>query len=201
MSRSFKTRGATGGDTRAMTEISERYARNARRFLDKVAAVPADRWDAPTPCEEWTARDLVQHVVDAQGLFLGFVGREQVDLPSCQEDPLAAATGAFEQVQADLDDPEAANATFEGMFGTQTFAEGVDRFLSFDLVVHGWDLARATGQDEAIVPDELDRIEAAAAVMGQSDAMRGPGAFGPEVEAPEDADQQTRLLAFLGRSA
>jgi uncharacterized protein (TIGR03086 family) len=183
-----------------MSEISERYARNARRFLDKVAAVPADRWDAPTPCEGWTARDLVQHVVDSQGLFLRLVGREQAELPSCQDDPLAAASGALGQVQADLEDPGAAGATFEGLFGTQTFAQGVDRFLTFDLVVHGWDLARATGQDDAIPPDELDRIEAAAQEMDRSGAMRGPNAFGPALPAPDGADQQARLLAFLGRT-
>jgi uncharacterized protein (TIGR03086 family) len=182
-----------------MTEISERYRRNSRRFLDKVEAVSPEQWDTPTPCEEWTVRDLVQHIVDTQGMFLKFVGREQVELPSCADDPVAAVRGAIAQVQADLDDPAVAELTFEGMFGTQTFAEGVDRFLSFDLVVHGWDLARATGQDEAIVPEEIDRLEQASKLF-DSTAMRGPGAFGPEVAPPEGADGQTRVLAFLGRT-
>jgi uncharacterized protein (TIGR03086 family) len=180
-----------------MTEISERYARNARRFLDKVAAVSPQQWDAPTPCEDWTVRDLVQHIVDTQGMFLKFVGREQVELPD--DDPLAAATGAIAQVQSDLDDPDAAGATFEGMFGTQTFAEGADRFLSFDLVVHGWDLARATGQDEEIDPAEVDRLEVASQQFDAA-AMRGPGAFGAEVTPRPDADRQERVLAFLGRA-
>jgi uncharacterized protein (TIGR03086 family) len=185
-----------------MTEISERYRRNSERVLDLIRAVPDGGWDAPSPCEGWRARDVVQHVVDTQGMFLRLVGREQIDLPPCTEDPLGAATAAFGQIQADLDDPDAASATFEGQaFGTQTFAAAVDRFLSFDLVVHGWDLARATGQDEAIPGEELDLMERAAEEFGDSGAMRGPGGFGPEVEAPPGADRQQRILAYLGRVA
>jgi len=73
----------------------------------------------------------------------------------------------------------------------------VNRFLCFDLVVHGWDLARAQGLDDAIAPDDIARVRAHAEAFG--DALRSPGAFGPEVAAPSDADDQARLLAFLGR--
>ena len=181
-----------------MSEIADRYRRLAAAFTDKVAAVPAEGWDAPTPCDDWTARQLVGHVVDAQGMFLGFVGRSLPDdLPSVDDDPLAAWTAARDVVQGDLDDPERAAVEFDGMFGRQTFAQAVDRFLNFDLVVHGWDLARATGQDERIAPEDVARVQAAAEAFG--DKMRGPGAFGDAVEPPADADDQDRLLAFLGR--
>ena len=59
-----------------MSEVSERYRRLSDAFATKVAAVPADKWDAPTPCGDWTTRDLVRHVVDTQGLFLGLVGKQ-----------------------------------------------------------------------------------------------------------------------------
>jgi hypothetical protein len=65
-----------------------------------------------------------------------------------------------------------------------------------DLVVHGWDLARATGQDEQLDPAEVRRVLEATAGMGA--LIRGGGAFGPPVEVPEDADEQTRMLAHLG---
>lgn len=177
---------------------ADRYRRLAAAFTEKIASVPDDRWDAPTPCDDWSAADLVQHLVDSQGLFLGFVGRSLPDdLPAAADDPLGAWTGASAVVQADLDDPDRANAEFEGMFGRQTFAEGVDRFLCFDLVVHGWDLARATGLNEHMPEDEVPRVQAAAEAFG--DKMRGPGAFGEAVEPPADADAQERLLAYLGR--
>jgi len=182
-----------------MSDISERYARNARAFLDTVAAVRPDAWSSPTPCEDWTAADLVQHVVDSQGMFLGFVGKEVGELPSVVDDPVGAVTGAVAVVQAGLDDPVDATRTFTGLMGEQTFEQAVDRFLSFDLVVHRWDLARASGQDATIDEAELDRLDAALAEFGDMPEMRGPGGFGPAIDAPEGASRQDRVLAFLGR--
>ncbi|HYF46374.1 MAG TPA: TIGR03086 family metal-binding protein [Acidimicrobiales bacterium] len=181
-----------------MSEISERYARRAAALADKVAAVSDDDWSNPSPCEDWTARDIVRHVVETQGMFLGFVGREMDDLPSVDEDPEGALRGATGRIQRDLEDPERAGETFEGMMGTQRFDEAVDRFLSADLVVHNWDLSKATGQDTTI-PDEEVAAMWELAKGWPSEGMRGPGAFGPEVEVPEDASEQDKLLGFLGR--
>jgi uncharacterized protein (TIGR03086 family) len=180
-----------------MSEISERYRRLSDQFAARVRAVPVDRWDATTPCAEWTVRDLVRHVVDTQGMFLGLVDRKIGPMPDVAEDPAGAWDAARAAVQADLDDPGRAAVEYEGYFGRSTFEASVDQFLSTDLVVHGWDLARATGQDEAIAPDDARRVMDATRVFGE--AMRGPQAFGPEVEAPPGADEQTRMLAFLGR--
>lgn len=115
-------------------------------------------------------------------------------------DRLAAAFAAANRVVSDhLHDPDAAAASFEGaVFGHMTFAEGIDLFVSFDLLIHRWDLARAAGLDVTLPADEVARAWEAATAFG--DAMRGPNAFGPEVAAPAGADDQTRLLAFLGRT-
>jgi uncharacterized protein (TIGR03086 family) len=182
-----------------MTEISERYLRLSDQFAARVAAVSPDAWDQPTPCEDWTVRDLVGHVVDSQGMFLGFIGDEVGEVPSVADDPVGAWDATRGAVQRDLDDPDRAGAEFEGLMGVQTFESAVDRFLCMDLVVHGWDLARATGQDEEITPEELARVSETATSFG--DAMRSPRAFGPEVDLPPGADDQVRLLAFLGRRA
>lgn len=132
-------------------------------------------------------------------MFLGFVGRKMDDIPSVDDDPSAAWDAARGVILRDLEDPERAKEEFDGMLGRSTFEAAVDRFLCFDLVVHRWDLARAAGLDDRIDPDDMRRVEAGARAMG--DAMRGPGAFGPELEAPEGADPQARLLAYLGRRA
>ncbi len=100
-------------------------------------------------------------------------------------------------VQADLDDPERAGNEFDGFFGRSSFAEAIDRFICGDLVVHGWDLARATGQDECMDPDELKRALPALQAFG--DALRSPQVMGPPLDPPLDADEQTTLLAFTGR--
>lgn len=180
-----------------MTEVSDRYARLSAAFADKVAAVPDDRWSATTPCTDWTVRDLVRHVTETPVLFLGLVGRELQPGPSVEEDPLGAFINARDQIQACLDDPGCAQAEFDGFFGRSTFAQAIDRFVSFDLAVHGWDLARATGQDERIPPDELALLWQATELFG--DALRSEGTCGPAVDPPADADEQARLLAFLGR--
>ncbi len=182
-----------------MNEISERYARLAGEFATTIAGVPDDRWTAPSPCEGWTARDVVRHVVETPAIFLRLVGREMPEVPSVDDDPAAAFDASRKVVQADLDDPERANVTFEGVFGTMTFAESIDRFINFDLVVYRWDLAHATGQDETIAPDEIRRVEDATAGFG--DALRGEGVCGPALDPPAGCDEQTKVLAFLGRKA
>lgn len=180
-----------------MSDTSERYARLSEDFAGTVAAVPADRWSSASPCEGWDARDVVRHVVDTQGMFLGLVGRELGGIPSVDEDPRAAWDAARAVVQADLDDPRRAGTAFDGFFGRTTFAEAVDRFLCFDLVVHRWDLARATGQDERLDPGDVRWAHGATASFGEH--LRGNSVCGPELTPPEGADAQTRFLAFVGR--
>lgn len=181
-----------------MTETADRYRRLSSHFADLIAGAPDGAWDDPTPCSDWTVRELVAHVVDSQGLFLGLVGRDKpaVDVAV---DPVGAWRDTSAVVQADLEDPARAGVEFEGFFGTQTFEAAVDRFLCLDLVVHGWDLAHATGQDDTIDADDLARVEAGARAFG--DALRTPGVFGESVDVPDDTDEQTRVLAFLGRRA
>ncbi len=180
-----------------MAAVADRYRRLSDAFAAKVRAVREDGWDARTPCEDWTARDLVGHVVQTQGMFLGFVGEEVGDAPSVDDDPAGAWDAARAAMQARLDDPATATREFDGFAGRSTLEAAVDRFLCTDLVVHGWDLARATGQDERIDPAEIDRVREAMAPL--ADKMRGPQAFGEEVGVAADADEQTRLLAWLGR--
>ena len=182
-----------------MSEISDRYRRLSSAFAAHIAAVPADLWSAPTPCADWTAIELVQHVVDSRSMFLGLVGRPAAEVPPVGDDPAAAWAAASAAVQADLEDPGLAAVTFQGFSGESSFETAVDRFVSFDLVVHGWDLARATGGDERIDPDEVTRVVEDAALFG--DMLHSPGVCGPAIEVPADADPQTAMLALLGRSA
>ena len=180
-----------------MTEISDRYRKRSQEFADTVAAVPVDRWSSPSPCEEWTARDVVRHVVQTPGMFFGMIGAEYPEAPSVDDDPVAAVAHARDTMQRALDDPEVATTEFDGFFGRTSFEQAVDRFVNFDLVVHRWDLARATGLDEAMPPEEVVRLSEE--VAGFGDAARSPGVFGPEIDVPPDADPQAVLLGQLGR--
>lgn len=183
----------------AMTEISERYRRNAERFAETIRAVPADRWSSPSPCEGWTAADLVQHVIDSPALFLGLVQRAPIEVPSVEQDPLGAFLGRSAQVLADLEDPQLASETFEGFLGTTRFDEAIDRFVTFDLIVHRWDLARATGGDETIEPDEAERL-LTVDIPAFGEMLHSPGVCAAPVDVAPDASTAHRVLALLGRT-
>jgi uncharacterized protein (TIGR03086 family) len=167
-------------------------------MADRIAAVPADGWDAPTPCEDWSARDLLDHVIDGPMSFFGMMSLEPPPPgPDRAEDPVGAFTTVTRAVQAGLDDPAVAGLEFDGPIGRQTYEDFVGQFFCGDLVVHQWDLARATGQDETLDADEVRGMYAN--VLPMDEMLRGPGIFGPKVEPPAGADEQTQLLCFLGR--
>lgn len=178
--------------------VADRYRRRADAFTARVEAVPDDRWSSSTPCEGWTAAQLVGHVAEAAGLFLDLVDRQAPPGPSADDDPVGAWKASRDTIQASLDDPEVARLEFQGDLGRATFEEAIDRFASADLVVHTWDLARAVGLDEHLDPADVREVLEA---MTPMDAMlRASGAFGPKLEPPPTADDQARLLAFLGRA-
>jgi uncharacterized protein (TIGR03086 family) len=181
-----------------MTDIADRYDKLAGAMEERIAAVPEDRWGSPAPCEGWTARDVVRHLVDTPAIFFGMIDEPApVGGPSVDDDPAAAFEHVRRAVHAALEDPEVAERGYEGVFGKSTFEKGVNQFLCADLVVHAWDLARATGQDERLDPDEVHALYEG--MLPMDEAIRAPGAFGPKVEPPPGADEQTRLLCFLGR--
>ena len=181
-----------------MTAIADRYDKMAGAMAERIAAVPEDRWGNQAPCEEWTARDVVQHLVDTPAIFFGMVDEPApAGGSSVDDDPVGAFQHVRRAVQAALEDPAIAERGYDGAFGKSTFEQGVARFLCADLLVHAWDLARATGQDERLDPEEVHALYEA--MLPMDEAIRAPGAFGPKVEPPPGADEQTRLLCFLGR--
>jgi uncharacterized protein (TIGR03086 family) len=191
-----------------MSAIADRYRRRADAFERKVAAVPPGRWSEPSPCEAWNARDVVDHIVSMHGYMLRPVGRGLSPAPSVEDDPRGAFTRARADVDAVLDDPELARIECDTPNGRMTVEQQIDEVLSDDLPQHGWDLARATGQDDTMDPEDVERLWSITTAIPPDlmEKYRTPGAFGagvevfgPEVEVPEDAPLQDRLLGLIGR--
>ena len=181
-----------------MSEISDRYAVIGDGFTQRVEAVPPDRWDAQSPCTDWTARELVEHVINTHSRVLASLDGSEPALVSGNEDLVVAWPRATNAVRDTLRDPTRAAVTVGGMFGEQPFESLVGRLLCADTLIHTWDLARATGQDESLDPDAVAKaIEFLSPI---DDAIRRPGGFGPKIDPPANADVQTRLLSFAGRS-
>src|SRR5262249_5155951 len=155
-----------------------RYRQVASVFTERVEAVPDDGWEAPSPCAGWTARDVVRHVTDGHRRISGMAAVELPDWPSVDDDPIAAWSAARDAMQSALDDPAVATREYESqLFGRSTLEQTVGFIGISDLLVHTWDLARATGLDARLDPDECARVLANVQTLG--DAARSPQVFGP----------------------
>ena len=180
-----------------MSESSDRYRKVAADFTERVRAVPPDAWDSPAPCQGWVARDVVRHLVEWLPGLLATVRRTAAEAPPVDDDPLAAWLALHEAILACLDDPAVAGAEIQfGPFPT-TFEQAVGSFGTGDVLIHTWDLARATGLDETLDPEEVHRM--LEGMQPMDEMMRGEH-FGPKVAVAEDADEQTKLIAFTGRT-
>jgi uncharacterized protein (TIGR03086 family) len=191
-----------------MSAVADRYRRHADAFGRKVAAVRSDQWSNQSPCEAWNARDVVDHIVVMHGVMLRPIGRDLSPAPSVSDDPRGAFEAARADVEAVLDDPGLAATECDTPNGRMTLEQQIDEVISDDLVLHGWDLARATGQDDAMEPEDVERQWSITTAIPPElmEKYRTPGAFGPgievfgrEVEVPEDAPLQDRLLGVIGR--
>jgi uncharacterized protein (TIGR03086 family) len=173
---------------------------NANRSLTAVVdAVPADAWTNPSPCEGWAARDVVRHLIDTERDFLSGRGIDLGPAPDVDADPVAAWRDHATRMIDKLSDDAVPATPYDGHFGPTTIGATIEQFYVFDLIVHRWDIARAAGLDGGFTDDELTRIEAGADSFG--DAIYMDGVCKPGVEAPADADRETRVLARLGRRA
>jgi uncharacterized protein (TIGR03086 family) len=172
----------------------------AGTFTDRVRGVPQGAWDNPAPCEGWVARDVVRHLVEwFPGFLKAGTGIELPVGPSADDDPVAAWTVHSDGVQALLDDPSTADKVLsEEHVGEFPLDRAVSQFYTSDVFLHTWDLARATGQDERLDPDRCAVL--LEGMLPWDEKLRESGHYGPRVEVPADADAQTRLLAFIGRT-
>ncbi|HKH87484.1 MAG TPA: TIGR03086 family metal-binding protein [Acidimicrobiales bacterium] len=181
-----------------MSEVSDRYSTIADGFTAHLVGVPPDRWSTPSPCTDWVAADVVAHVINTHRRVLSTLdGSEPASVASGDDLPGAWSAATADLLDA-LNDEVRASTVIGGMFGEQPFESLVSRLLCADTLVHTWDLARATGQDEHLDPAGVAK---AMEFLGPLDgAIRRPGGFAPKIEPAAGADEQTRFLNFCGRA-
>lgn len=191
-----------------MTTIDFGPATSTLRQL--VAAVTDEHLTAPTPCQEYSVGDLVEHIGGLAAAFAGAARKEPT--PGSEQggsgDASRLEPGWRDRIDRDLADLAAAwrdPAAYEG----ETSAGGVEMPGSIaasvalnEIVVHGWDLATALGRPFTA------RDEDVAACMAFAGPFSAPGtedqrgdAFGPVVPVPDDAPALARLLGYMGRRA
>jgi uncharacterized protein (TIGR03086 family) len=174
-------------------ELLDLYDRSTAWVASKFPAA-MDHLDASTPCEDWTVRDLMNHLIQAQQLYAGAADGKPAAPPLGHPPELLGDDPARQYDEARL----ATLAAFRkpGVVDKAGPALGI---AFADQLIHGWDLARATGQDDTM-PEDLAATAFAMLDGRMPDDQRGQF-FKPAVRTSGDAAPQERLLAYAGRSA
>ncbi|MEV4166306.1 maleylpyruvate isomerase family mycothiol-dependent enzyme [Nonomuraea dietziae] len=195
-----------------MSDIANRYAHLAEGFLARIRATPDHLWDAKSPCQYWTARDVVAHVINGHRGILAVVHgtpptaahgvgvSPMADAPAVAPgaDLAAAFTACRDDMLAMLRDPALASRRLPGgPLGPVPVEQAADVVGALELLGHTWDLARATGGDEVLDAEAVARTHQA--LLPHHAALLATGAFDASVSAPPGADAQTAFLCFTGR--
>jgi uncharacterized protein (TIGR03086 family) len=167
----------------------------APQLAGVVAGITPADLDRPTPCADFDVRGVLEHMIGGATLFAAAY-RGETPAEADTSDPLAAFGPALGSLAAAITAPGALDRTIASPFGDVP-GEPFARFVVLDGLVHGWDLATATGQPY----DPPAALVDAAAEFAQEalDHLRDGDAFGPEVQPPVGATAIERLAAFTGR--
>ncbi len=187
-------------------ELIEQHRRAMAEFDARVRQLTEDRWRTPTPCHDWDARTLVNHLVVEQwwtphllrGETLEQVG-ERYDGDLLGDDPVAAWTEAAARSRDAVTAPGALEGRVHTSGQGQIPASMYVGQMTMDLAIHAWDLARALDVDDRLDAELVDELTLA--LEPQAEQLGATGLFAPPVEVDEAADPQTRLLAIVGRDA
>ncbi|MGI5241472.1 TIGR03086 family metal-binding protein [Dactylosporangium sp. CA-139066] len=194
------------------SDVADGYRAVSDGFLARVRAVPPQRWDAPSPCPGWNARDVVAHLINGhRGILFLAGGPPPAPADGVGTGPMAGAppvepgadlAAAFTRVRDDMlamlaDPARRAIRMPGGPMGAVAVLDAVAVIGRLEVLVHTWDLARATGGDETLDPHQVAGTLRAA--EPHAAGLLATGAFDPPVAPPPGADPQTRLLCLAGR--
>lgn len=177
-----------------------------RHFAGLVAGIGADQWHAATPCTDWDVRALVHHVLYEQlwtpslfeGMTIAQVG-DRFEGDQLRADRQAWAeqlSSSIETAHRAVESEGALERTVHLSFGDVPGEEYAMQ-LTADLAIHGWDLARATGQDDTIDPGAVGLLLPWA--LQNVELLAGSGMFGSPADPGPGAPDDARLLAVVGR--
>lgn len=178
---------------------AHRHLAACRRFTAAVVAADG-RWDRPSPCTDWNARAVVEHVIGFHDVLLLRPMGAKPDRP--RDDPARRWSLTVDALARVFEQP----GLFDGPVdvpavgarpATVVDARALVPMLTVEVLVHTWDLARAVGAPDDLDPQLCGR--ALARLPADDAALARSGMYEPPVLASDGADAQTRLLAALGR--
>jgi uncharacterized protein (TIGR03086 family) len=179
-------------DTAALSLILDRYA-------ELVAGVSPEQWSATTPCPDWDVHALVNHVVMGQQVFVAALqDQERPDVTGdfLGTDPAGSFRRSSDTLLTAFHLEGAMSKTISVPFG-EIPGFGAMHLRAIEGLVHGWDLAHATGQPLSF-PEEIAAAELAFA-QAAIGAVPREGRFADEQPIAADAPALQQLAALLGR--
>ena len=183
--------------SKPMSESVRFYEDAARQTRGFISAVRPEQFDPPTPCTEWNVRQLLDHIIGDEVLYAGSLSGTDAE-PVPGGDHLESFDRLASQLLEAVRKAGTLEKTIDSPIGAMTGAELLNGAF-MDTLIHGWDLAKATGQDTAL---DSGLVEACYSMFAdQADGMRASGIIGPRVPVDPDASTQVKLLGALGRTA
>jgi uncharacterized protein (TIGR03086 family) len=181
------------------------YVRAMAATLQIIDQVPPDRWHAPTPCTEWDARQVANHLIGENlwaaellhGKTVEQVGTA-LDGDLTGDDPATAYRQSVEVARQAVEAPGAMTATCHLSFGDYSGADYAAQ-LFMDTLIHGWDIASGSGQHARLDAELVSSCLPIAQELTRK--FREAGVFGDDLPVADDAAPQTKLLALVGRRA
>jgi uncharacterized protein (TIGR03086 family) len=180
----------------------------ANQLAALVRGVPDDMLEAPTPCPDYRVGDLLDHIGGLSKAFTWAATMEALDMEPVSPTGDASHLGADwrERIPADIEGLAAAWAeptAWTGMTraGPVDLPGEIGGLVALDeIVIHGWDVAKATGQPFAVDPTTLQAVhDLVIQFSGPGTEDQRTGGFGPEVEIPAEAPLLDKVLGMVGR--
>lgn len=169
------------------------------RTAEIVKGVKMDQLSNPTPCSEFDVRLLLNHMIGGLEMLRQAAAGEKAARPEGDQfgdDPGKAYDERRKRLLDTIKGEGVLEKTWEMPFAPMP-GQMMASIAFVEHVTHGWDLAKATGQDTTI-PDDL--LKESLEVVTPMDAMwRMPGVCGPKVDVPDDASETDKFAAFMGR--
>ena len=181
---------------------SHQYRRALLHTGRIVVGVRPEHLPLPTPCRDWDVRLLLNHIIGGNYMFAEVAAGGRADATGDMDDhtlpdPGSTYIASADAVLAAWAEPGAMDRRVHMPFGDIP-APAAASIHFLDVVVHGWDLARATGQDTVIEADlAAEALDISHGLL--SAELRATGVFGPEVPISADDPLHDRLAAFMGR--
>jgi uncharacterized protein (TIGR03086 family) len=171
-------------------------------FLTRLALVPEGAWGNPTPCPDWTVRDVAVHVINGFRLVPALLAHEPVDPADRNRDTLGAdlteaGSVALQAAVAAFGRPGAVDAEVTAPAGVMP-ARRFALVRMADTVIHTWDMSSGAGIDTTI-PAQLVEAVTLSSPPAFLEGARQAGVFGPLIAVDPGADKQTTLLGLYGR--